>query len=99
MSLDKNEAYFELSYTYEETGSVFDHDNQEQPIEFEINVTISFMWNDAKNRYEVEYYASSPTVDYVEMPRGDKLKKDVLKDLKAKGINLDYIPDFNEWGL
>ena len=99
MGLGKTEEYFELSYTYDEIGSDFDDDNQAVPFEFEINVTISFTWNDTENRYEVEYYASSPTVDYVEMPTGEEFKKDVFRDLENKGVNLDYIPDFDEWDM
>lgn len=100
MGTAENEAYFEFSYQYNKVGTSFGTDgSNEKPFEYEINVTIMFTWNDGRKMYEIDCYASSPTVDYVEVPRDDELKKDVFRDLRNKEISLDYIPEFNEWNL
>lgn len=94
------EDYFEFNYRYNKVGSSFGHDgNNEKSVEYQTDVTIAFTWNPDKYIYQVESYASSPTVDYVEVPNDEDLKKDVFKDLSNKRINLDYIPDFNTWDL
>lgn len=100
MSSKKMEDYIELSYKYGKVGSAFDLDhNQAQSINYDLNVTMMFTWHVERQMYEVDYYASSPTVDYVESPSEEELKADVYRDLRKKGINLDYIPDVDEWGL
>ncbi|MER2174045.1 MAG: hypothetical protein ABS911_05150 [Carnobacterium sp.] len=72
---------------------------EEKNFEYEVNVTIEFLWDMDKNMYKVDYYVSSPTVTDVDVPDNDEFVKDVYKDLEGKGINLDYIPNHFEWNM
>lgn len=92
---------FKFSYKYIKVGLFIDNLNSDEgkQSEFEVNVTIEFLWNIDKNMYEVDYYVSSPTVNDVDVPDYEKFKRDVYRDLGNKRINLDYIPDFFEWNM
>ena len=92
---------FEFSYRYDKEGfnqEIFNK-GEEEHFEYEVNVTIEFLWDMDKNMYEVNYYVSSPTVADVDVPDDDQFVKDVCRDLKAKGINLDYIPHRFDWNM
>ncbi|QHJ72273.1 hypothetical protein [Planococcus halotolerans] len=92
---------FAFDYIYFKNGLAYENlsSDEGEPFEFEVNVTIEFLWNGDKNMYEVEYYVSSPTVTDVDVPDYEKFKTDVYRDLCNKGINLDYIPDSLEWNM
>lgn len=92
---------FEFSYRYNRDGSYLENFNsgEEKHFEYEVNVTIEFLWDMDKNMYEVNYYVSSPTVTDVDVPDDDEFAKDVYRDLEGKGIKLDYIPDRFEWNM
>lgn len=94
------EDYFKFSYKYNKDGSHLENFNngEERHFEYEVNVTIEFIWDMDKNMYEVNYYVSSPTVTNVDVP-DDEFAKDVYRDLEGKGINLDCIPDCFEWNM
>lgn len=97
-SNDDFEDQFEFHYTYNKKGSSFDT-GKEEYFDYEVNVTVEFLWELDKNMYEVAYYVSSDTVADVDVPNDDEFINDVYKDLKSKGVKLDYIPHHFEWNM